>query len=287
MEIYIDVIFVVNTVINYLILLVTAKICDISANRGKVVLAAMLGGLYSAAAVVYGLGYGFLESTPIKLISGIFMLMTAYGNEKNLLKITAVFFSASATFAGSVLAVSYMSGKNSADWIYRPISLKLLLLSFALSYIAISFVYRRAGRNLTGGGVFEVSAEIGESTAKFMALHDTGNSLSEPFSGDHVIVTDLSTAKPLLSPEIEAAITDDLLRKPIQAVQQLYEKDKRYKFRLIPYRAIGVNSGFLIALKPDKVYINHKLRRDMLIALSPNKISSGEGYSALIGGEKI
>ncbi len=282
MTVYIDVVFAVNTIINYIILLVTAKICDIPANRWKIAAGASIGGLYSVAAVLKG--YGFWELPVIKLIAGAVMVLISYGQEKRLFKIMVVFFSAAATFAGAILGVSYMSGNGDASWMYRPISTKVLILSFAVSYAVISVIYRRSGRDLTGGGISQIDVEIGSCAASFKALRDTGNSLSEPLSGNRVIVTDIATVRGLFPGEMAKEMTSDMLKKPVQALQQLYFKDKRYKFRLVPYRAVGINGGFLLAVKPDKIYVDKKRRRDILIALSPNKVSSGENYSALIGG---
>lgn len=287
MEIYIDIIFVINTVLNYLILLVTAKICDVAVSRKRLLLSAMLGGLYSAAVAIFGFEYVFLKSAPIKIIFGVLMVLAAFGKERGLFRIAVVFFLASAMFAGCVLAVSYMSGQNSPDWIYRPVSLKILILSFAVSYAVISFFYRRAARKLSGGGIFKVRAETTGGNVEFTALHDTGNSLSDPFSGDHVIITDLDTAKPLFTPEIWTMLSNELLKKPIQAMSQIYAKDSRYRLRLVPYKAVGIKNGFLLAIKPNAVYIDGRRRNDMLIALSPNRVSAGEKYSALIGGEMI
>lgn len=283
--VYIDVIIIVNTIINYIILITTAKICDTRISRLKIVLGAILGGIYSALALLNG--HGFIESPVIKVVAGILIVLIAFGQERQLVKIIVVFFSVSAMFAGAVLAVSYMSRKYTTNWLYQPVGLKTLLLSFAISYLIVSFVYRRAWRNLSGGGISEIYTELNGNKAQFKALHDTGNSLSEPLSGNRVIITDMNTVKDLFSQEIVNIMTDDMLRKPIQAAEELYIKDKRYKFRLVPYRAVGVNGGFLLAVKPDKLYVDKNQRKDILIALSPNKVSGGENYSALMGGERI
>ena len=55
------------------------------------------------------------------------------------------------------------------------------------------------------------------------------------------------------------------------------------KFRLLPYRAIGVDCGMLLAARMDSVIIHKKRYENQLVALSPTPVSDEGAYQALVG----
>ena len=56
-------------------------------------------------------------------------------------------------------------------------------------------------------------------------------------------------------------------------------------FSLLPYRAVGVPHGLLLAMRAEEIRIGKRVEKNMLVALSPTPVSDGGGYHALIGGE--
>ena len=70
----------------------------------------------------------------------------------------------------------------------------------------------------------------------------------------------------------------------MRALERL-EDPWRRRFRLIPYRAVGVERGLLLALRLDKVQVGEEDRGPMLAALSPTPVSDGGSYRALLGAE--
>ena len=54
--------------------------------------------------------------------------------------------------------------------------------------------------------------------------------------------------------------------------------------RLVPYRAVGVECGMLLALRTQGVTVNGKPLGRLLVALSPTAVGDGSGYQALLGG---
>ena len=73
------------------------------------------------------------------------------------------------------------------------------------------------------------------------------------------------------------------LRNPVAAVEELSEDLFRGRCRLLPYQAVGVECGMLLALRLDDVRVGMEDYGGILVALSPTRISDGGGYSALIG----
>ena len=101
--VYVDEVFLLNTLVDYLLLLSAARLAGTEIRRLWMLLAALLGGIY--AAFVFVPGFGFLESPLYKLAMGTAMVLIAFGGSKELLRVSLVFFGVSATFGGGVLAL--------------------------------------------------------------------------------------------------------------------------------------------------------------------------------------
>ena len=108
------------------------------------------------------------------------------------------------------------------------------------------------------------------------ALRDSGNTLSDPFSGQRVLVAQYDTAERLLP------IRRDQLRDPGQALEALHTQAPTVKCRLIPYRAVGAG-GLLLAVQCDQVTIGGK-PAGSLVAFAPDRLSAAGEYEALTGG---
>ena len=197
--IYADEMFLLNLVINYFILLATAKLCALPLKRPRFWAAAALGGLYSALTVFPSMG--FLATPLMKLCLGIAMAVISFGGERRLLRAFLAFLCVSAAFGGAVFAASLLVGASSDNGMYINISFKMLIFSFALCYAVLTLIFKRLGRSAQRQ-VLEVSIRLGEAQAGFKALKDTGNELYEPVSGLPVMVISPSTAQKLLPPSL-------------------------------------------------------------------------------------
>lgn len=262
--IYIDRLFILNLIIDYFILLCSAKVCGLKFRRLRYALGALLGALFAACSILPGMS--FLSLSPIKLIIGILMALIAFGKEEKLLRSTAVFFAVSALFGGAVWAISLKSGTNPTGAVYVPLSMPVLVISFSLIYSLLSLVFngsaKRAEKQI-------VDAEIRHmgSSVSLRALRDTGNTLIDPVTGDSVMITSAS-ALCKLSQEFKNLSADNIAEFP------------DFKFRLIPYRAVGTSGGLLPAFRPEKITVDGHCRDDVLVAVS-NDIS-GDGFNAII-----
>ena len=73
------------------------------------------------------------------------------------------------------------------------------------------------------------------------------------------------------------------LRDPAAALTRLGTGAWRSRFRLLPYRSVGVDRGLLLALRVDGLEWKGQPRGPALVALSPTPVSDGGGYHALAG----
>ena len=142
---YLDVLFAINLVADYLILLAAAKICSVYAPRLRLLAAALLGALYAAAEAAIG---GALSSLLIWLAVAAAMIYIAFGgaNKKALPRIGLVFMAASAGFAGVMYAVLRFCGRNAAAALFSGRWAVVFICVFAAAYMVFSAVFRRTGR---------------------------------------------------------------------------------------------------------------------------------------------
>ena len=65
--------------------------------------------------------------------------------------------------------------------------------------------------------------------------------------------------------------------------QGLFQAGFLGRCRLLPYQAVGVECVMLLSLRLDGARVGREDYGTLLVALSPNRLSDGGGYSALIG----
>ena len=73
------------------------------------------------------------------------------------------------------------------------------------------------------------------------------------------------------------------MRDPARGLERLNRGALGVRFRLLPYRAVGVECGFLLAVRADSVRVGGEELGDILVALSPTPVSDGGNCAALIG----
>jgi len=281
--IYIDTLFLLNAIVDYLLLLASARVAGEPLRRGRFALGAALGGLYACAIFLPGLG--FLAQPPCRVAAAVLMVLTAFWGTRRLLRQILVFACLSFAFGGGVLAVSLLGRRGlslEGGVVYSGMDLKIVLLSAAGCYAVLTLLFQKWARHTRfSGELLPVTLFLGEKSASFLALLDTGNTLSDPVSGRPVLVAQRECISPLL-PE---GLLPERLQDPAGFLAQLEDEVWRGRFRLLPYRAVGVEGGLLLALRVDGARIGARSWGTSLVALSPGPVSDGGAYSALVGAE--
>ena len=281
--IYVDTLFLLNALVDYLLLLAAARLAGEPLRRVRFALGAALGGLYAVAIFLPGLG--FLAHPLCRLASAALMLLVSYGGSQRLLRQGVLFVALTCAFGGGVVAIGLLGGTGltlGAGVFYSALDLKTVLLSAAVCYGVITLVFQRLGRHSAASGeLVRARLRLGERSVELTALVDTGNTLTDPASGRPVIVAEGERAAPLFPREHRPEPTD--LRDPTAALTRLGTGAWRSRFRLLPYRSVGVDRGLLLAVRADGLELEGRARGPVLVALSPTPVSDGGGYQALIG----
>lgn len=273
--IYIDSLFLLNLAVDYLILLAAGRLCAVRLQRGRYLLAALLGAVWAAATVLPGLT--FLSAWPFKLAASGLMALIAYGTQPYPLRCFLAFLGVSFAFGGAVWAASMLGGVSLTSG-PTPVTLRVLLLALALTYAAVTLVFRGLTRRSTRE-IVPVFLGLQGRSVTLRALRDTGNELTDPMTGGRVLVATRAAVLPLLPQAAAAALEHTDALEVFQALGAVPELEGRV--RLIPFVSVGASAGLLPALRPDLVCVQGRTEQGALIALSPTPLCPDGGYEAL------
>lgn len=262
--IYLDSLFLLNFVIDYLLCLVSARVCGLILRRGRYLVAALVGAAY--AVCLYLPGLELLRLWAMKLMLWLVLGLIAFGREERLLRCAVVFAAVSAAFGGFIWAIELMGG-------YPAFDMRTMLLAFALCYTLLRLLFRNKAR-LVEAKRAKIRLELSGHTAEFMALVDTGNALRDPVSGRAVLLASPHALAPLFPGR------EELLDMEAVELMELARNIEELcgRFRLVPYSSIG-GSGLLAAFSPDRACVDEK---EETIVAAISSVASGDGFEGII-----
>lgn len=238
--IYVDVLIILNIYVNFFLLRMTSAFTHSPMKTSRCIISSAYGSIFSLLILVPRIN-GIIV-TIIKLAAAVTIVMIAFGihGKKRLCINTAAFFSANFILAGTVYAVyswfspQFMHMENS--YFYIDFSIVILLVTTAVMYLAVAAAKRFTAKNMASDGNYRVSIRYRDRYVDLCGLADTGNVLTDLFTGAPVIVCD-----PGRFPEASAS-PDKLPRG----------------FRLLPCATVS-GSGIMPVFRPDEVVITNSV----------------------------
>lgn len=281
MTIYLDQAFLLNGLVDYLLLTVSGSLLGLPLRRKRILLAGAVGGVYAALSLLPS--FLFLQSVFWKLLMAGVLCFLAFGTGRGLLRQWIVLFLLAAAFSGLVLLLTQLFSTPKAligGTVYYPMTFGVLILTAGISCGLMLWGLRRLVQH--GGNIAELSLHLAGKELQLTALRDTGNTLRDPISGCGVLVADWKVLKKCC-PELNLRAED--LEAPQELMSRILEKKPGLKPRLIPYKTVGVGHGMLLALRPEEIKIEGRTE-NLLVAFSQVSVSDGGGYQALLGGTR-
>lgn len=305
MTIYLDVIFVENMFMNYIILFTTGFIVygfssHLRFYKLRLFISSLIGAIY--AVLSYTKFSNVCCTFTAKILVSFLMCFVTFGT-KGFFKMTLLFYLTSFATGGISLAMIYLFNKNNlyiSDHtllgIY-PIKVSILAGFIGFAIIQISFAINK--RYLKSKDLLcNLQINILGITFNVTALVDSGNTLQDPYSKATVIVIE----KDVVEKNLKLKLDYSSLFVPIYS--SIHEKNENNNYsniaslspRLIPFHSVGSGERMLIGIKPTSVEVsllgnniffrlssNKKLLKsnDVIIGLYDGKISNS--HSALIG----
>ena len=134
MVVYLDVLFAVNALMDGATLLAAARLGGVQVRKMRLIFSAALGGGYA----VLGAVWPVLTLAPLRLLAGLGLCMIAFGRERHLARLCALYGVVAASFAGLAAALSAASGRRlllSCGY-YFAVPIQVLVLAAAVGYAA-------------------------------------------------------------------------------------------------------------------------------------------------------
>lgn len=255
MTVYLDLVMILNFAVDFLLLTGTNRFTGFPGEYRRCVWGALLGGIYGGCCLLPG--FAFLGSGIWRLVFLGLMGWVAFGWNRSALRRIPVFVILNMALGG-------LAASSRADGLWGLLLCGMLLWALCSG-------------SLRGCSVPEayIPAELnwGGRTVRLYALRDTGNVLSDPVTGEQVLVCGADVGEELLG------LSRAWFQDPVGAVVS----GKVPGLRLIPYHAVGRPNGMLPAVRLKEAVIGG-VRKEPLVAFAPEEIAKGQVYRMLTGG---
>lgn len=263
--IYADLLFIINMLVDFIILIFTGLLSEIGLNFKRITFSALTGAV-TAVCIICIFPYGFayiLYTVSFPLI----LILIAFGRRqiKTFIYITLYFYLSSALLYGGICAMISVISMISGTTEYQVgFAITVLVIAVtAFGYLIFSAFSQRGMKNSTG----YVNAELndGNRTYNLTLLADSGNLAKDPFSAKPVVI-------------LKADVLDEALVNAVCHSFPETEPEPAYRHikpRVIPMKTVS-GTTLLYAFIPEKLYIikgKKKIRADCITAIDMHKNS--------------
>ena len=260
--VYVDEVFLVNLLMDGLLLWATGRLGHLAYTRRNLFLGALCGALY---AILILLPFGqYLAGILGKVACSVLMVEVAFHpkNFKALGKALAYCYTIAFAMGGAVIAAMYFFGERFIQTLNGIamvlVDFKLIWLSFGLlAALVLVGVLQRPLRHDLLAAPWVVTMEVGFNGQRtsIRALMDTGNALSDPVSHLPVVLVEYEQLRAMLPPTVEAlyhhaeqpSIDELILAAQGTALER--------RMRVIPYHSVGREKGMLLGFRPDWIVV--------------------------------
>lgn len=262
MCVYVDILLILNTLVNYFILLAVQKITRTHQKKWRILLGATVGGISSLLLFLESLG---VIMTLLKIATAILMTVITFGVKpiKQIVKKIFLLFAITFLFGGLMFAIYIFFDKDILIYtngiVYFDVDLTFLVICSVVSYVVITLISKITDKKAPKSKEYYVTVENQCKTVSCTALVDTGNNLREPFSDYPVIMLEQGLFKKVF--------TEDKIRLiPVSTIsgESLIRAFRPEKLTIDKFTTDKVYIGeSLVPLDEYKMILNINLEREL------------------------
>ena len=272
MIIYLDVLIIVNAIIDYFIILSTLKFLRTKVKTLRIVIAVIFGGV-SSIYILADIKNVFIDFL-YKLLTSVVIvtILLGFKNFKSLIKGTIILFLVSCAYTGVILAIHFtfkpLNLYVTNSIVYFNISPTILIISTVLGYLIFifgSYIFRNKSST---GKTFYITVNLVDFSVSFIALSDTGNSVTDCFGNNEIIIVNENIF--------------NSIEKYINSKKKEYEK----RYRAVPCRTV-TGEALLYGFRCDKarITIDDKVKELISPIIIKSKTKLPNNFEAIINPE--
>lgn len=287
-EIYLDVVFIINFILDFIIVKITGCILKRKSTFLRCITAAAISSCVLCVAYILFMEmlvrYYFIMMLIMNLITVILVFYHRKCKVCEIIRALVIYYMVSFLLGGIINMICI----KAYDGALFNVSWWSVLIVGGISFIAIKPLVLCIDRRREKESIYcDVELEMGGNKIRVKGLLDTGNHLMEPLSRKPVQVAELSA--------VEGGFSKDF----VSAVKRYYESGiidnglyMEKSIRMVPFRAVGTpGDKFLIAVMADIMKVKNELveyaDKDVYIALYNGRLAGDGSYRILLHSKEL
>ncbi len=240
MKVYLDLVFFINFFFDFILLYGTSKVLKRVVSLKRLLLGSLVGAL---SLIFLYLPLTSFSLFILKLLLSIAIITTTFGH-KNFLQNIIYFYILSVILGGTLYLfdISTTYQNKGVLFIKNGYALNIILILIVAPLIIYLYIKEHLKYKTKIANKYHVEIKLNDQTYTLEAILDTGNNLADPYK-----------------------------KRPVILIDEKVDP-KRKKIIYVPYKALNT-TGVIPCILPDKVIINKKEYKNILIGLSTDKFS--------------
>ncbi|ENH98322.1 stage II sporulation protein GA [Gracilibacillus halophilus YIM-C55.5] len=288
MIVYVEVIWLLNLLIDWMILLLTQSITKQTTKQYRLFLASFIG------AIVIPLAFLFpsfnMQAWPLKVIHSLVIVYVAFGfaNFVTYMRALLTFYFMTFAIGGGLLACHYLFATETmipTSPTMEPTYINGLFVLIGFPVIAL-FTKIRMDKHqfhqLKANYIYQITISWKGKLASVHGYLDSGNHLSDPMTQTPVMICEQSVLHTWLTPTEIKRLESSSQQLINGEINHLALED----FRIIPYQGVSGQTDLMVVFKPDYIQIqtDHTMstNRRVLIGIQFGEITSDGRYQCLL-----
>lgn len=291
MTIYIDVVLIENLLMNYIILFATGVILKIKIKHIRLILASLIGAIYTIIAYISALR--IYSNIFLKFILSLIIIYIAFNPKsvKKLFKFTLIFYLTSFVFGGAAFALIYIVKPQDIlrnnGLVLNTNSLKTIFISAIIAFAIIIIGFKVVKNKISAKDMYcNIKIILNQKEIETKAMIDTGNFLREPITNTPVIVVEHTLLYDCMPKEILNHL-ETILGGDFSEIPDKVREEYISRLKVIPFSSLGKQNGMLLGIKADKVIIKsdeeEKENDNVIIGIYNKSLTKRGEYRALLG----
>jgi len=272
--VYADILFLINWIMDYALLWLTAAVLELPKRNGRLLFAASVGAVWVCLITVWSC-WPMLEWLMTFLGISSLMLWIAFRPDtiRKMARQMMVLYLVAICAGGGINllyfhtpAGNYLRQLIRGEWSYGAAGTEVIIIGVLFAAVAAGAIVSLGRQKKRQNSLYTAELFFGKRQVTVKGFIDTGNRLKEPITGKIVHILGANAAKELTSGE----------NKPLRF--------------FVPYHAVGTEKGLLTTIRIDRMELTAKDQETIilmrpLLALYEGKLSSEEEYQLILHAE--